>query len=296
MDRLQEFATQDQQGRGNGARAAQGRRRPSLASRHGHGPLNTVLSGRLPCCAVRRVLRCDLRVTGVRWTIGRASARHRAASAQPTAPEPETDATGWVPYSSRAQGETAREHPADAGSKGLSKEKKALSIEQATAMQSTQKTQARASPYARGGESVWGVNGTEGISPEASLAMQRAKLTHSWGPKPAAVHRSCQMREGNVTKRIRMDRDRLTRNANVSQQEHADRPKPAAYFKPIPLSVLQTNKGLAGMPLQRSYAGTRALSTEPYGGMGAVHAMGVWAQRQGQQMVGGGGAAFLPQR
>ena len=247
VDRFQEFAAQDQQGRGHGARAAQGRHRPSLASRHGLGPLSTlstlstVLSGRLPWCVVR----CDdLRVTVVRCKIGRASARHRA-SAQPPAPEPEADATGWVPVSSRAQGETAREHPAEAGSRGLNTEKKALSIEQATAMQPTQKAQARASPHARAGKSVWGVNGTEGIPPEASLAMLRAKMTHSWGPKPAAVHRSCQMREGNVTKRIRMDRDRMARSANVSQQHHADRSNPAAYFKPVPLSVLQTNKGLA---------------------------------------------------
>ena len=173
----------------------------------------------------------------------------------------------------------------------MNTENKALSIEQAAAMQSTHKTQARA------GKSVWGVNGTEGISPEASLAMLRAKLTHSWGPKPAALARSCQMREGNVTKRIRMDRDRLARNASAScQKKQENRPKPAAYFQPIPLSVLQTNKDLVGVPLQRSYAGIRALSTEPHGGMGAVHAMGMWAQRQGQQMVGGGGKALLPQR
>lgn len=212
--------------------------------------------------------------TGLCCEIGRTTARHRAASAQPE--KVEAAGTSGVPDSSRAQGYTTRDGPAELGNTGLTRE-------HATAMTSAQKTQA--------GKTVWGVTGTDGISPEKLLAILRSNKTHAWGPKPKAVVRGCQMQEGKVTKRFRMDRDR---KQSGSLANNGERPKPAAFFQPIPLRVLQTNKDLVGVPLQRTYAGTRALSTDPYAGMGAVHAMGLWAQREGQRIVGGGGAAFLP--
>jgi hypothetical protein len=233
-------------------------------------------------CGAIRLIRCESDKNGLCCEIGRTTARHRAASAQP---EKDESGTSGVPDSSRAQGYTARDRPAEYENTGLT-------IDHATAKMSEQKTQAHASSlHAAAGKSVWGVTGTEGISPEKSLAILRSKKTHAWGPKPIAVVRGCQMQEGKVTKRFRMDRDR---KLSGSLANNGERPKPAAFFQPIPLRVLQTNKDLVGMPLQRTYPGTRALSTDPYAGMGAVHAMGLWAQREGQRIVGGGGTAFLP--
>lgn len=58
----------------------------------------------------------------------------------------------------------------------------------------------------------WGPYATSGIPPEELLYMTRENMTHAWGPKPRNVDRPCQIREGIVTKRMRIDRALLSRN------------------------------------------------------------------------------------
>lgn len=180
---------------------------------------------------------------------------------------------------------------------------KTMSIEAASALKEASKRtgdthcDAQAS---KSGNTVWGPNGKEGISPEEARALRLQKTTFTWGPKPASIVRACRMREGNVTKRIRMDRERLTRkglewtaNGLDASAPHPEaipfRPGPDAYFKAVPLAVVQQNKHLVGLPLQRNYLGTRALSTDPFVGMGASHALGRWAQQEVYRQTGGGG-------
>lgn len=169
------------------------------------------------------------------------------------------------------------------------KKPKTMSIDAATALKAASRTATSIGEIeTRRGSKVWGPNGHQGIAPEDFLAYTRNKLTHSWGPKPQSIVRSCRMREGDVTKRMRMDRDRLAKTEGRASSPTLV-PGTAAYFKPIPLAVVQSNKHLVGLPLQRTYPGTRSLSTDPFDGMGAAYAMGRWAQREMQQQVGGGG-------
>ena len=103
---------------------------------------------------------------------------------------------------------------------------------------------------------VWGPCGNMGVPPEMVLANLRNNLTHSWGPKPVDVVRKCRVREGYVTKRMRMDRDRLARNSGAFNHTGGIPAKSAAFFRPIPLAVVQRDKQLVGMPLQRTYPGS----------------------------------------
>jgi hypothetical protein len=170
------------------------------------------------------------------------------------------------------------------------KKPKTMSIDAATALKAaSRKATSIEDAETRGGSKVWGPTGHQGITPEDFLAHMRNKLTHSWGPKPQSIVRPCRMREGDVTKRIRMDRDRLVKEHGGASSPTQATPGTAAYFKPIPLAMIQTNKHLVGLPLQRTYPGTRSLSTDPFAGMGAAHAMGRWAQREIKHQVGGGG-------
>ena len=59
---------------------------------------------------------------------------------------------------------------------------------------------------------LWGPYATSGIPPEELLYMSRENMTHAWGPKPRNIDRPCQIREGIVTKRMRIDRAQLSRN------------------------------------------------------------------------------------
>jgi len=161
-------------------------------------------------------------------------------------------------------------------------ERPKMTINEAARLKAASNSATTPAPQAHTAKSVWGFNGTEGISPEEARTHKRNNMTQSWGPKPSAMTRTCKLREGNVTKRMRMDRDRLaTIAANTNVQQMGCGPPRACFFQPVPLRVVQTNKNLVGLPLQRTYPGTRALSTDPYVGMGAAHALSRWVQRSG---------------
>ena len=165
-----------------------------------------------------------------------------------------------------------------------------MSIETASALKHSSIRPHAATPP-RAGSYLFGPHGTEGISPEKMLSHQRHAVTHSWGPKPSSLLRPCRMKEGNVTKRIRMDRDRLA-GVGSKKQWAADRnaqaggARSATFFRPVPLAVVQQDKRLVGLPLQR----TTAVSTDPVRAGG--NPAGEWALRQVVAQAGGGGPAI----
>lgn len=184
---------------------------------------------------------------------------------------------------------------ADIWNKGGGSDGKALlSIEEASALK--QASRKSCHMHAITSKSVWGPNGGEGIAPEELIAQKRQTLTHSWGPKPGWVARPCRMKEGDVTKRIRMDRDRLAGVGSKKQwaanRNEAGRPDDAArsaiFFRPVPLAMVQQDRRLVGLSLQR----TRALSTDPVMGRAGSNLAGEWALRQVAEQVGGGGPAI----
>ena len=170
----------------------------------------------------------------------------------------------------------------------------ALSIEAASALKHSS-TRPHAATPPRTGSYVFGPHGTEGISPDKLIAHQRRTLTHSWGPKPSSLLRPCRMREGNVTKRIRMDRDRLAgvgskklwaADGNAHAGGDRSGARSATFFRPVPLSVVQQDKRLVGLPLQR----TVPVSTDPV--RDGNNPAGEWALRQVVAQAGGGGPAI----
>lgn len=168
-----------------------------------------------------------------------------------------------------------------------------LSIEEASILKqaSRKSSHATSAQAAASKNNVWGPNGADGIPPEELIAQQRKTLTHSWGPKPAWMTRPCRMKEGNVTKRIRMDRDRLAGVGSKKQWTSNGNAARVDDFRPVALAVVQQqDRPLVGLPRQR--VRTRALSTDPVQGRAGNNPAGEWALRQVVEQAGGGGPAI----